>query len=244
MRLDPLPKRTVRVHDLAKELGWPSSRLVAELRRRGEYVKSAMSTIEAPIVRAIRRDFASASAAVDPDESLEPNLYGKSADIAANEPDESFEEAVARLRSQPPRHHSTASTTGHWRSPVLQALLDEIVARRPERLAEPRDGHFRWELKKAEKLHIEWAAFRLNGLAGNDRDIIDWISLSKGEQPHLAAGLSSAGITPDEADLHLGYGGRIDPRMASLFERFRDGRINRSEVINAVRQWRENSAAS
>ena len=41
----------MRVHELAKELGWPPARLVDELRRRGEWVKSAMSIIEAPVVR-------------------------------------------------------------------------------------------------------------------------------------------------------------------------------------------------
>ena len=60
----------MRVHELAKELGWPARQLIAELRSRGEYVKSAMSTVEAPVVRAIRRDFAAISDAPDPDASL------------------------------------------------------------------------------------------------------------------------------------------------------------------------------
>jgi hypothetical protein len=42
MKLDPPPKQTMRVHELARELGWPSPQLVDELRRRDEYVKSAM----------------------------------------------------------------------------------------------------------------------------------------------------------------------------------------------------------
>ncbi|WP_027331246.1 translation initiation factor IF-2 N-terminal domain-containing protein [Mycolicibacterium tusciae] len=74
----------MRVHELAKELGWPSSRLVDELRSRGEWVKSAMSTLEAPVVRDIRRAFAAASPESDPEESLEPALYGDSADLDAD----------------------------------------------------------------------------------------------------------------------------------------------------------------
>jgi hypothetical protein len=48
----------MRVHELAAELGWTSRQLIAELCRRGEYVKSTASALGAPVVRDIRRDFA------------------------------------------------------------------------------------------------------------------------------------------------------------------------------------------
>jgi hypothetical protein len=245
MRLDPPPKHTVRVHELAKELGWPSSRLLAELRRRNEYVKSAMSTIEAPVVRAIRRDFPAASADIDPEEAIDASLYGSSAAITEDDgQDETFANALARIKSQPPRHQAAASNAAQWRPSILQALLDEVIAQRPEHLGDPRGGHFGWELKKAEKLHLQWAKARLTGLHGDDPVVIEWIRRSGGERPALAAQLSNAGITPDEASLQLGYGGRIDTRMDNLYERFRDQRITRSEVIAAVRQWRQNNAVS
>lgn len=245
MRLDPPPKHTMRVHELAKELGWPPGRLVDELRGRGEWVKSAMSTVEAPVVRAIRRDFAAATSKADPDESLEPALYGDSADLDAvtSEPDETFAEAFARVKSESPRHQTPASSKANrWRPPILQALLDEVITQRPEHLGQPTGGHFGWELKKAEQWHVQWAKARLNGLAGEDRTVIGWIRISGGQRPRLAAELSSADITPEEAGLRLGYGGRIDPRMGTLYARFRDRRITRSEVIAAVRQWRQNNA--
>jgi hypothetical protein len=59
----------------------------------------------------------------------------------------------------------------------------------------------------------------------------------------LAAELSRAGIAPKEAALRLGHGGREDARWPSVFERFRDRKINRSEVIAAVTQWRERNKA-
>jgi hypothetical protein len=126
----------------------------------------------------------------------------------------------------------------------LQALLDEIIARRPDHLDEPRGGRFVWALKKANNRPRQWAEARLNGLAGNDATIIEWIRLSNGEQPRLAAELSQAGITPQEAGLRLGYGGRVDLRMDTLFKRLFDQRINRSEVIAAISQWRQNNVAS
>lgn len=170
MRLDPPPKHTMRVHELAKELGWPPAQLVDELRRRGEWVKSAMSTIEAPVVRAIRRDFAAADPPANPEHSLEPALYGDSADLAlpTEPPGETFAEALARVKAEPPLHQKSAtSKTGRWRPPVLQALLDEVIAQRPEHL-HPNGECFGWELKKAEKMHLRWTAARLDGLAGED----------------------------------------------------------------------------
>ncbi|GAB3496219.1 translation initiation factor IF-2 [Flexivirga lutea] len=46
----------VRVHELAKELGMPSKDLLAYLKEQGEFVKTASSTIEAPVVRKIKEN--------------------------------------------------------------------------------------------------------------------------------------------------------------------------------------------
>ena len=47
----------LRVHELAKELGTTSKNLLGILKEQGEFVKSASSTIEAPVVRRIREQF-------------------------------------------------------------------------------------------------------------------------------------------------------------------------------------------
>jgi len=44
----------VRVYELAKELGVDSKALMAKLSELGEFVRSASSTIEAPVVRKLR----------------------------------------------------------------------------------------------------------------------------------------------------------------------------------------------
>ncbi|WP_141305748.1 translation initiation factor IF-2 N-terminal domain-containing protein, partial [Sinomonas atrocyanea] len=44
----------VRVHELAKELGITSKDAVAKLAELGEFVRSASSTIEAPVVKKLR----------------------------------------------------------------------------------------------------------------------------------------------------------------------------------------------
>ncbi|MYW93561.1 translation initiation factor IF-2, partial [Amycolatopsis rubida] len=43
-----------RVHELAKELGITSKEVLAKLKEQGEFVKSASSTVEAPVARRLR----------------------------------------------------------------------------------------------------------------------------------------------------------------------------------------------
>src|SRR3954447_22697442 len=43
-----------RVHELAKELGVTSKDVLAKLKELGEFVKSASSTVEAPVARRLR----------------------------------------------------------------------------------------------------------------------------------------------------------------------------------------------
>ncbi|MCV7293141.1 translation initiation factor IF-2 N-terminal domain-containing protein, partial [Mycobacterium goodii] len=50
-----------RVHELAKELGVTSKELLATLKEQGEFVKSASSTVEAPVARRLRETFGTKS---------------------------------------------------------------------------------------------------------------------------------------------------------------------------------------
>ncbi len=79
-----------RVHELAAEMRVPSATLLRELRAMGEFVKSASSTVEAPVVRRLRarREPAPRAAAPSPasDEGLLAWLTaGKDAAKEANE---------------------------------------------------------------------------------------------------------------------------------------------------------------
>jgi translation initiation factor IF-2 len=51
-----------RVHELAKELGVESKNVLAKLKEMGEFVKSASSTVEAPVARRLKEAFAAGSA--------------------------------------------------------------------------------------------------------------------------------------------------------------------------------------
>ena len=47
----------VRVYELAKEFGVESKAVMAQLQEMGEFVRSASSTIEAPVVRRLKEAF-------------------------------------------------------------------------------------------------------------------------------------------------------------------------------------------
>src|SRR5437660_4806982 len=52
----------VRVYELAKELGVESKAVMVKLQEMGEFVRSASSTIEAPVVRRLKEAFAAKAA--------------------------------------------------------------------------------------------------------------------------------------------------------------------------------------
>ncbi|NQW72358.1 MAG: translation initiation factor IF-2 N-terminal domain-containing protein, partial [Actinobacteria bacterium] len=56
----------VRVHELAKELGVSSKDVLAKLQEIGEFVKSASSTVEAPVIRKLREAMPAAAAPAEP----------------------------------------------------------------------------------------------------------------------------------------------------------------------------------
>ncbi|WP_152626927.1 translation initiation factor IF-2 N-terminal domain-containing protein, partial [Streptacidiphilus carbonis] len=62
----------VRVYELAKDLGVESKVVMAKLQELGEFVRSASSTIEAPVVRKLEVAFGGASAPSKPASSSKP----------------------------------------------------------------------------------------------------------------------------------------------------------------------------
>ncbi|HCA53648.1 MAG TPA: translation initiation factor IF-2, partial [Mycobacterium sp.] len=61
-----------RVHELAKELGVTSKEVLARLSEQGEFVKSASSTVEAPVARRLREAFGGAKPAAAPAKKAAP----------------------------------------------------------------------------------------------------------------------------------------------------------------------------
>src|SRR4051812_35943545 len=62
-----------RVHELAKELGVESKSVLAKLQEMGEFVKSASSTVEAPVARRLRAVYQAGSAVSTGESTVSPD---------------------------------------------------------------------------------------------------------------------------------------------------------------------------
>jgi translation initiation factor IF-2 len=89
----------VRVYELAKELGLESKELLAKLQEVGEFVRSASSTVEAPVVRKLMDKFPDLKAADAPPKPVKKAAAKKTAAKKAAAP--TAEEIEAALASLP-----------------------------------------------------------------------------------------------------------------------------------------------
>ncbi|APT84958.1 translation initiation factor IF-2 [Corynebacterium aquilae] len=69
----------LRVHELAKKLGITSKELLAELKAQGEFVKTASSTVESPVVKKMEAHYAKMQADKPADEAKEQKAPAKKA---------------------------------------------------------------------------------------------------------------------------------------------------------------------
>lgn len=67
---------TIRVHELARELGVESRRVLAELSKMGEFVKSASSPLDPAVAAAVRRTFTRSLAQSPPRNPFMPGGSG------------------------------------------------------------------------------------------------------------------------------------------------------------------------
>ncbi|XVU24139.1 translation initiation factor IF-2 [Actinoplanes sp. CA-054009] len=92
-----------RVHELAKELGVDSKTVLAKLKEMGEFVKSASSTVEAPVARRLRGALEAGSAPAAPAPSA------AAASSAAPSAPSAARPAPPAARPQPPRRPGPAA---------------------------------------------------------------------------------------------------------------------------------------
>jgi len=83
-----------RVHELAKELGVTSKEVLARLNEQGEFVKSASSTVEAPVARRLRESFGGGKPAAEKATGKAP------AKGSAKGPDKSLDQALDQAISK------------------------------------------------------------------------------------------------------------------------------------------------
>ncbi|WP_326547144.1 translation initiation factor IF-2 [Mycolicibacterium sp. ND9-15] len=90
-----------RVHELAKELGVTSKEVLARLSEQGEFVKSASSTVEAPVARRLRESFGGGKAAEKVAEKVKADGNGSSAGSPAAAPAKSAAKTPAPKPAAP-----------------------------------------------------------------------------------------------------------------------------------------------
>ena len=73
----------LRVHELAKQLGVTSKELLAELKAQGEFVKTASSTVEPPVVRKMKKVYEEKNAGAGADASAQASTTKAAAKSAA-----------------------------------------------------------------------------------------------------------------------------------------------------------------
>jgi len=124
----------VRVYELAKELGVESKVVLAKLAELGEFVRSASSTVEAPVVRKLKDAMpAAAPAEAKPKRAAKKAAAPKEAPPSAEAPApvaDSAPEAVVELSPTPPSEPAAPA-----------AATAEPEAPRPARPAGPRPGN-------------------------------------------------------------------------------------------------------
>lgn len=119
-----------RVHELAKELGVTSKEVLARLNEQGEFVKSASSTVEAPVARRLRESFGGSKPAASPKG-------------AAKSPDRSLDKALDKAIQKPAGNgEATAAPakpadTGRAAGPATKPAAAASPAGRTETPAAP-----------------------------------------------------------------------------------------------------------
>ena len=68
-----------RVHEVAKELGVSSKDVMTRLTDMGEFVRSASSTLEAPVIRRLREQLGGSTGAATPASGTRPATVARSA---------------------------------------------------------------------------------------------------------------------------------------------------------------------
>ncbi|QDG66412.1 translation initiation factor IF-2 [Pseudarthrobacter sp. NIBRBAC000502772] len=128
----------VRVHELAKELGITSKDAVTKLQELGEFVRSASSTIEAPVVRKLRNAYPDAAAKTAAPAAA-PKAPAPSADTrpAAPAPGPAAPSAPAAPAAAAPAAPAPAAVSAAPAAPAAAPVAPAPAASAPSTGAKP-----------------------------------------------------------------------------------------------------------
>jgi translation initiation factor IF-2 len=189
--------RKMRVSSLAKELGVPAKEVLARLEELGEYVKSAASTLELPVERAVRASFPApppkpptkqspVAYVTPPSRLLPPNPHRL---------DNPFSDSYVPRPKRPEGPHQGDEPHG-----LAKFLLDEyIVPRAPTTSRRPqRAKYWAQEVAEATDLAETWAPGLFAGMTF--QDVLGWIRALTAISYEHAAMLFAGGVRPSEVE--------------------------------------------
>ena len=137
----------VRVHELAKQLGMESKEVLAKLQDMGEFVKSASSTVEAPVVRKLIEMYPDAK----PAEEKKPVKKAAAKKAAAAKPEVSAEQAaslaaelgvdIEAIKAEQIRAEAHKAEL-HHKAEAVRAQEDAPAAEAPKPAARPGNNPF------------------------------------------------------------------------------------------------------
>jgi hypothetical protein len=195
LKLQPSPRKRLRVRDLAKQVGISSGALMRLLSELKEYVPSAASYVEIPVVRKI---YGALGLDYEESDEVQPQVQVVQPPTAGLSPP----------RKRPKRNNNPLM-------PEPERPRDQVDperrSSRHNRAAEPKTRE--WHSRSADE---EWAAntasdashafefeeWKLRGFTEIERDV--WIDAGlRMGQAKLAAELHAAGLTPSELQADL-----------------------------------------
>ncbi|OBH52911.1 translation initiation factor IF-2 [Mycobacterium colombiense] len=118
-----------RVHELAKELGVTSKEVLARLNDQGEFVKSASSTVEAPVARRLRESFGGGKAAEKAPAKASAQAGAKAP--AAKAPDKSLDKALDNAIGSAGGNGEATATPAKPAAPQASAAAPAEAPSRP-----------------------------------------------------------------------------------------------------------------
>ena len=215
----------IRVHELAQELGISSGRLLEKCSARGEFVKSASSTLPPSLVQALREECAPKK----PENDCSDYGLGRSRNSLSNNDDGGFAEAFARAQraSRRPGHHSKRTEPSAIETALYRYMIDPTRTRPGRYTPEERD--------RVERKARRWAETWLE-------DQVEWIAVSGGEHIDTAIELSRAGLSAADAGLRLGFG-RFDSSSPTIFDRVSRGTMGLKDAVLQVKDFRRSESA-
>ncbi len=214
-----------RVHQLAAEFGVTAKDILVLLSGWGEFVKSASSTVEAPLARRVREHYAAR-----PPQPIAARDYGVSAGPGrpVMSDDNDFWSELEKARRQSRRTSPGSHNPGEIETALFRCVIDPVRTRRGNYTPEERD--------RVERLLQRWLETWLD-------DMADWIRVSGGRHPDVAVKLSAAGLTPADADLRIGFG-RIDPTRDTIIRRVIRGTLGIKDAVSQVKEYRRGQSAT